>query len=117
MTRRVVIGNFGGSFLFRVAKAGVDALTASIGQLVIHEQMSPPTPWESGYVAIGAGGVQTVGLGKAYAIPPFVIVRCAENYVPGAYTFYAAFIASSNAIKIFNKTGVTLTIRYCVFAP
>jgi hypothetical protein len=117
MTRRVAIGNFSGSFLFRIAKAGLDALTASLEQLVIHEGMSPPTPWESGYVGIGAGGAATVGLSRSYSIPPFVIVRSDTNMVAGARTFYACFIASSNSIKIFNRSSVTMTVRYCVFAP
>lgn len=117
MTRRVAIGNFGGTFVFRVAKAGLDVFTAAINQLVISEQISPPTPWESGYVAVGAGGSATVGLSRSYNTPPFIIVRCAENYIAGPYNYYAVFIASSGQIRIYNKMTIGLTIRYCVFAP
>lgn len=116
MAERVFIGNDNGAFKFRVSKAGQNARSAAVEDLILYEGMQCFSAYEEGTHVVGAGGNLDVGLTRFYASPPFLILRCAENYLPGPRTFFASMRISSQAIRLSNRMWLPLTIKYCIFA-
>lgn len=115
MAERVFIGSDGGRFLIRASKPGHEARSAALPDLNLHEDMEPLVPWEQGVVGVGAGGSAAVQLQRAYALPPFVVIRCSHNYVPSPQSFFARFDANNRVLTVYNRVGHDLTVKYCVF--
>ena len=111
MTKRVFIS----AGKFRASKPGYNAETAAERNLIFHENMEALVPFESGVSTVSAGSTLSVALTKTYSTPPFVIIRCSQNYLPGNFTFYASFNAGNNSIKLYNKMSQSLTIGWFVF--
>ncbi|QWY83579.1 hypothetical protein [Rhizobium phage RHph_X2_26] len=115
MVERLFIGNDAGSFKFRVSLPGNAARTAALDKLVIHEGMTALTPYESGTATVAAGASTSVTLSKSYPTPPFVIIRCSANLLPGPRSFFARMEAGGSKITLFNKYSASLTIKFCIF--
>ena len=123
MARRVAIGNFGGNFLFRVSKAGIDAVSGALGNMILHEGMQPIVPLEQGTVTVPPNSDQYSFVQRtltgAYTYRPTVILRSANNWTPSALTYMARIHGDSGAsfkyLRIYNFTPSTLTIQYKVF--
>lgn len=123
MVDRVFIGNHGGTFKMRVSKPGHDAKTASVNNLIIHEDMRPLIPVATGTVSIGAGGsggpaVVTRSLGMTFDFPPKIVLRNNLNTLPSdALSYYASLDLDTGTLRIMNQASSAMIVRYTIFAP
>lgn len=116
MAQRVFIGrDSSGTFRFRASLPGYDALTAADQHLTIREGMVPLTPKEVVTVGVGAGSDNSGGLARSYSMTPFVVLKAADNTLPGSDTFYARLSISSGTIKVYNRLGRSLTVQCFIF--
>lgn len=115
MSKRVFIGKDGGTFKLRVAKPGHDARTAAIEDLSLHENIECMYPYEVGVRTVNAGSSVAVDLSRSYAAPPFMVIRCAQNIVPGAHTYYAGLQYGTNRLTIYNRLSIALDIKFAIF--
>ncbi|MDP9590556.1 UNVERIFIED_ORG: hypothetical protein J2W19_003120 [Shinella zoogloeoides] len=116
MAQRVFIGrDSGGQFRFRASRPGYDALGAADQNLTLKEGMIPLTPKQVVTVAVSAGGVAAVSLGQSYSVSPFIVLKAADNTLPGADTFYARLTASSGSLRVYNRLGRSLSVKCFIF--
>lgn len=121
MTRRVFIGNDGGQFRFRVSMPGHDALTAADQNLTIKEGMTPLTPKEVVTATVPARftgdppATVTLNTARDYVLPPFIILKAADNTIPGENTFYARFEPYYDRIRFYNMVPRPMTISAFIF--
>jgi hypothetical protein len=122
MTRRVYIGNNGGSFLFRASQPGIDAVTGDITRMATFESAAPMAPKAQGTVSVagwsgtGTKPKVTVGTGVAFSYPPFVLLKATDGTLPGEYSLYALFDANNNQITIYNQCPGAKTVKWFAFA-
>lgn len=116
MSERVFVGNDGSAgFKLRVGLPGVNARTAAIDKLALHENMDTMYPYEEGIRTVNAGSSVGFTLAKNYVSCPFIIIRCDRNIIPGPHSFYAALKYDTNRLTLFNRMSFPLDIKYCVF--
>jgi hypothetical protein len=123
MTRRVVIGNVGGTFYFRSSPVGVDAVTGDPSYLSAYEGMVPCVPKASGTIVVPAaasnngGATASVALSQSFSYPPFILIKSTDNILPGGDTIGGWFVAGSTPnIYFFNRSGSTKTVKWWAFA-
>ncbi|MCB5201874.1 hypothetical protein LH464_05200 [Neorhizobium sp. T786] len=124
MTERFFVGNDGGAFKLRVSKPGITARNATVDQCFLHEGGRPLAFVAQGSLGVGNGGSASVALGRSFAYPPVVVLRCATNRTAGRYAtsggttgYYATLNMASGVLTIFNQLGYTDTFKYVVFIP
>lgn len=121
MSRRVAIGNFGSNFLFRVSKAGHDAVTGALSEMILHEQLVPIVPVETGTVAVASNSSIKVTLNRTYDYMPFIVLRSQENMSPSPYSYLARLDKGTPTLTVYNYTGLdylpaqTYHVEYFIF--
>ena len=125
MVLRFFAGNRDGTFRFRVSRQGADALTDDLSKLVIHENMQPMVPFVTGDVTVpGRTSTSvlpaevTVNVGRSYSVPPFVVLKCNLNTLPGITTYCARLNMASGNLTLSNAyVRQAITIKYAIYEP
>lgn len=116
MANRIIIGDHGGMFKFRVSAPGYDVLTTSLDNMRFYESMNALVPYTQGTVTLGAGSNTTVGFAETYTEAPFVVLRNNLNLLPGPFSCWARFNIDQNTLRIYNDhQSATMIIKYAVF--
>ncbi len=124
MTRRVHIGNNGGSFLFRASQPGIDVLGGDISRMSVYEGQVPMVPKAFGEVDvpynISLSATVTVNIpSQVFTYPPFILIKSTDGILPGTDTVGGWFVAGATPrLQLYNraKPAVTRRIRWWAFA-